>query len=272
MIYESAQRVESCDECGAEVVSTVSECVADGSRRWDVEGSCRACGHVWHAGGNGISPEVRATILDDRGPSGLRVVDDAPSIGAIMRVIRSRDSLPLDELRMAAHDLVAHGRAGTLTDVTLLREALGELGIRAEIVFPTPRGSGRKVSLVKRVVRLPAPRRLTEPSVQVRITAGELADEEAELLADYLESATTLVIAAGRVRDRLTGRLMFRLGIMTDGEWTWSLAWSDYVRAYRVAPPEDFRDHARSRNYVPVELGPERVHELAAAVDMPSQG
>lgn len=269
MFYESAQRVETCDQCGAEALSVVSESVVAGTLGWAVEGLCRECDHMWHASGDGVSPEVRAAIITGNGPSGLRIVDPNSSAGAIMRVLRSRESLPLNELRAAAENLLSDGRMGTLTEMSLLRQRLAELGVRAEIVFATPRPSGRKISLTKRVVHIGPPKRLIDPDTLVALVPHRLADAEAELLADYLESATTLVSAAGVVPDQLTGRLLFRLGLMTDGEWVWGLDWADYVRAYRVAPPQEFRDYARHRHYAPVALSEERTEEIARTLGMP---
>ncbi|WP_133734013.1 hypothetical protein [Nocardia ignorata] len=263
MVYESAHRVGCCDQCGAEALSVVSETVHAGTFGWAIEGSCSECEHIRHASGEGISAEVRAAIIADNGPSGLRIVDRDPSVGAMMRVIRSRESLPLHELRAAAEDLVANGRAGTLAEMSLLRELLEDQGVRAEVVFATPRRSGRTISLVKRVVYLVPPKRLSDPDTRTALVPHRLAEAEAELLAGYLESATVLAIAASRVPDRLTGRLLLPLGVMTDGEWAWNLDWADYVRAYRVDPSQQFRDHARSRNYAPVELDDDRVQQIA---------
>ncbi len=187
----------------------------------------------------------------------------------MMRVIRSRESLPLHELRDAAGDLVANGRLGTLAEMSLLRERLEDHGVRAEVVFATPRPSGRTISLVKRVVHLSPPKRLGDPDTRTALVPHSLTEAEAELLAEYLESATALAIAASRVPDRMTGRLLVRPGVMTDGEWVWNLDWADYVRAYRVDPSQQFRDHARRRDYVPVELHEDRVQEVARALHIP---
>ncbi|MFF2082758.1 hypothetical protein ACFVVM_03245 [Nocardia sp. NPDC058176] len=153
--------------------------------------------------------------------------------------------------------------------MSLLREELEELGVRAEIVFATPRPSGRAINLTKCIVHISPPKRLIDPDTQVALAPYSLAEAEAELLACYLESATPLVVAPGVVPDRLTGRLLFRLGVVTDGEWVWGLDWADYVRAYRVRPPQEFRDHARRRNYSPVELDEHRTQEIARTLGMP---
>lgn len=268
MLYESAHRAETCDRCGAEASSVVSESVVADTLGWAVDGACRECNHVWYASGNGVSPQVRAAIIADNGPSELRISDPNPSLGAIMRVIRSRESLPLNELRTAAENLVADGRAGTLVEISLLRKELEELGVHTEIVFATPRPSGREISLTKRIVHINPPKQLAAPDTHVALVPNRLAEAEAELLAGYLESATALVLAPGLIPDRLTGRLLFRLGVMTDGEWVWDLHWSDYVRAYRVAPPQEFRDHARHHNYTPVQLDDDRTHEIARTLGM----
>ncbi|WP_410873378.1 hypothetical protein [Nocardia sp. A7] len=158
---------------------------------------------------------------------------------------------------------------GTLAEISLLRQGLEELEVRAGIVFATPRPSGRQISLTKRGVHISPPKWLIDPDVRVALVPYCLPESEAELQAGYLESATALASAPGVVPDRLTGRLLFRLGVMTDGEWVWGLDWADYVRAYRVDLPQEFRDYAQRRNYDPVELGEDRVQEIAHTLGMP---
>ncbi|MFF5522722.1 hypothetical protein [Streptomyces coeruleorubidus] len=56
---------------------------------------------------------------------------------------------------------------------------------------------------------------------------------------------------------------------MTDGEWVWHLAWSDYVQYHRVSPPAEFLAYAAARNYTASEISVERAMEIVEAEGLP---
>ncbi|MFG3100149.1 hypothetical protein ACGFZL_06480 [Streptomyces sp. NPDC048182] len=60
-----------------------------------------------------------------------------------------------------------------------------------------------------------------------------------------------------------------RIGVMTDGQWVWPLAWSDYVRYHRVSPPADFVAHIASLDFRAPEIDVERAMALAEAEGIP---
>ncbi|CAM5726907.1 hypothetical protein SFUMM280S_05883 [Streptomyces fumanus] len=60
-----------------------------------------------------------------------------------------------------------------------------------------------------------------------------------------------------------------RVGIMTDGEWVWHLAWSDYVKYHRVSPPDDFLEHITALDYTAPDITVEHAMEIAEAEGIP---
>jgi len=121
------------------------------------------------------------------------------------------------------------------------------------------------------MVSLNPPRRLKDPVTLVEVTPGILPEEDVEPLSAYMETAEALIVSPGTVPDPFAGHDAWgvRIGIMTDGEWVWDLAWADHVHHHRVAPPRDFIEHARSRGFEPPEIPLERLEELAIEVGIP---
>ena len=115
------------------------------------------------------------------------------------------------------------------------------------------------------------PRRLSEPWTEVDVQPGTLSEEDVAPLYEYLESAEGLVLSPGMIQDPFSDNenMRVRIGIMTDGEWVWELAWADYVWQHRVAPPNEFIEHARARGFVPPEIPLERLEEISTLVGIP---
>ncbi|MBY8879308.1 hypothetical protein [Actinacidiphila acidipaludis] len=121
------------------------------------------------------------------------------------------------------------------------------------------------------MVSVTLPRKLADPDITTEVTPGTLPEEDVEPLFTYMESAEALIVSPGTVPDPFTGHEGWgvRIGIMTDGEWVWDLAWADYVNYHRVAPPREFIEHARSRGFEPPEIPLERLEELAVEMGIP---
>ncbi|MFE3795800.1 hypothetical protein KHQ06_37255 [Nocardia tengchongensis] len=93
-----------------------------------------------------------------------------------------------------------------------------------------------------------------------------LSEDDAELLLGYLRSAECIVAAPGVIEDPFVPgnpNARVRIGLMTDGEWVWELAWEDYVEYRRVAPPIDFIDHAKRHGWVAPEVSEQVLLEMA---------
>ncbi|WP_435221764.1 hypothetical protein [Streptomyces sp. Tue6028] len=119
--------------------------------------------------------------------------------------------------------------------------------------------------------QIPAPFKLNEPARKVSAEPDRLSLEVSERLADYLETAEDLVLAPGTRQSPLSGNPdhRVRVGVMTDGEWVWDLAWADLVRESRISPGDDFMQHVERLEFVPPEVSEERITELCEALDIP---
>jgi hypothetical protein len=122
------------------------------------------------------------------------------------------------------------------------------------------------------MARVPAPHRIGQPQLEIEATPGTLADEAvADRLASFLEEAEPLMYSPGTIPDPFaeSSDMQVRIGIMTDGEWVWHLAWSDYVQYHRVSPPSEFLAHAAARNFTASEISVERAMEIVEAEGLP---
>ncbi|EFL34119.1 predicted protein [Streptomyces viridochromogenes DSM 40736] len=122
------------------------------------------------------------------------------------------------------------------------------------------------------MARVPAPHRIGQPELEIEASVGTFVDDVvADKLASFLEEAEPLVYSPGTVPDPFAESpdMRVRVGIMTDGEWVWHLAWSDYVHYHRVSPPDEFLAHAAAMNYTASEISVERAMEIVEAEGLP---
>ncbi|NEA55217.1 hypothetical protein G3I60_13925 [Streptomyces sp. SID13666] len=116
-----------------------------------------------------------------------------------------------------------------------------------------------------------APHRISETAHSMEATPNTLSEDEVARLAEFLESAEALIISPGSVADPFAENedMRVRVGIMTDGEWTWDLAWADYVLYHKVAPPQEFMNHARDMNFLAPEIPVDRLMEISESLGIP---
>ncbi|MFB4272928.1 hypothetical protein [Nonomuraea sp. GTA35] len=90
-------------------------------------------------------------------------------------------------------------------------------------------------------------------------------------MASFLESAEPLIISPGMIADPFSDgeNMRVRVGVMTDGEWVWQLAWADYVALHRIAPPQDFLDHVKELDFTAPEIPVDRLMEIIEALGLP---
>ncbi|GHA53608.1 hypothetical protein GCM10010330_00990 [Streptomyces tendae] len=121
------------------------------------------------------------------------------------------------------------------------------------------------------MARVPVPHLVGEPQLGADFAPGTLPDEAAEALARFLEEAEPVLFAPGTLPDPFSdsAHMRVRVGIMTDGHWVWTLAWSDHVRHHRVAPPPAFVQHAVSLRFSAPEVSVERALDIARAEGIP---
>ncbi|MER7773512.1 hypothetical protein ABTZ21_00695 [Streptomyces sp. NPDC096191] len=121
------------------------------------------------------------------------------------------------------------------------------------------------------MARVPVPHLVGEPQLEADFAPGTLPDGLAESLARFLEEAEPVLISPGTLPDPFSDSagMRVRVGIMTDGRWVWSLAWSDHVRQHRVAPPSDLVRHAVSLRFSAPEVSVEQALEVARAEGIP---
>ncbi|WP_051026733.1 hypothetical protein [Nocardia higoensis] len=99
-----------------------------------------------------------------------------------------------------------------------------------------------------------------------------LSEGDAGLLLAYLRSAACIVAAPGVIEDPFAPgnpNARVRVGLKTDGEWVWALAWEDYVEYHRAAPPINFVNHAKRHSWVAPEVPEQRLSEIARQFGMP---
>ncbi|MFG2540907.1 hypothetical protein ACGFOM_00630 [Streptomyces sp. NPDC048594] len=121
------------------------------------------------------------------------------------------------------------------------------------------------------MARVPVPHLVGEPQLEADFVPGTLPDGLAESLARFLEEAEPVLISPGTLPDPFSDSagMRVRVGVMTDGRWVWSLAWSDHVRQHHVAPPPEFVRHAVSLRFSAPEVSVERALEVARAEGIP---
>jgi hypothetical protein len=121
------------------------------------------------------------------------------------------------------------------------------------------------------MAKVPVPHRIGEPQTEADFLANTLPAELTDRLASFLEEAEPLIYSPGTVPDPFSEspEMHVRIGVMTDGEWVWHLAWSDYVKYHRVAPPTAFLDHIASLDYTAPDIGVERAMEIAETEGIP---
>lgn len=115
--------------------------------------------------------------------------------------------------------------------------------------------------------KLPTPHRIGEAREESAYAPGGLPDELRDRLSTFLEQAEPLLFAPGTKRNPFSDspQARVRIGVMTDGEWVWDLAWSDYVQYENVAPPAEFLDHIAALEYKAPEITVERAMEIIEA-------
>jgi hypothetical protein len=121
------------------------------------------------------------------------------------------------------------------------------------------------------MIRIPAPHRIGEPEIEVECTIDSLPAELVDRLSSFLESVEPLLFSPGTVADPFADSpdMRARIGIMTDGEWVWHLAWSDYVQYHRVSPPDAFLEYVKDRGFVAPDISMDRAMEIAEAEGIP---
>ncbi|MEU6286697.1 hypothetical protein [Streptomyces sp. NPDC046988] len=121
------------------------------------------------------------------------------------------------------------------------------------------------------MARVPVPHLVGEPQLEADFSPGTLPDGLAESLGRFLEEAEPVLISSGTLPDPFSDSvdMRVRVGIMTDGRWVWSLAWSDHVRQHHVAPPAELVRRAVSLRFSAPEVSVEQALEIARAEGLP---
>ncbi|MFG3158616.1 hypothetical protein ACGFY8_01925 [Streptomyces sp. NPDC048232] len=121
------------------------------------------------------------------------------------------------------------------------------------------------------MARIFAPHRVGEPQVEAEFLPDTLDEELTDQLSSFLEEAEPVLFSPGTTHDPFSDSpdMHVRVGVMTDGTWVWQLAWSDYVKFHRVAPPSEFIEHANSLGFIAPEISIEQALEIAKAEGIP---
>ncbi|MEU8732979.1 hypothetical protein AB0C68_26785 [Streptomyces tendae] len=121
------------------------------------------------------------------------------------------------------------------------------------------------------MARAPVPHLVGEPQMEAGFSPGTLPRRLAEPLARFLEEAEPVLFSPGTLPDPFSDSAgtRVRVGIMTDGHWVWTLAWSDHVRQHHVAPPPAFVRHAVSLRFSAPEVSVEQALDIARAEGIP---
>ncbi|MEU4096733.1 hypothetical protein [Streptomyces sp. NPDC026673] len=258
-----------CSRCGAEAGYLAGEIAVDGVLHWSVGGACAACGNADEGGGRDAAPEhVRAALIAAHGEVVLRAEPLPGNAGArALMSVRKLFGVPLAEARGRLRALAEDGERGTAVEAALLAARLGEGGfaVTLETCGPPAREE-------RRVPGVPGRRWPANPAAQgqrvlvaapvragrgrgrrVELVPGSLPEELREPLADYLAGGRILVISGSGGPDPLAQGPyeLVRFGRVTDGTWTWDLAWEQWVRRRGCAPPGEFVRHVRARGFVP---------------------
>jgi hypothetical protein len=124
------------------------------------------------------------------------------------------------------------------------------------------------------MVRIPAPHRIGEPEHDIEGVVDSLPAELVDRISSFLEGDEPLLFSPGTAPDPFAeaSEMRMRVGIMTDGEWVWHLAWADYVQYHRVSPPEAFIQHIHALDYTAPEIPMERAMEIAEVEGIPMPG
>ncbi|GHF26888.1 hypothetical protein [Streptomyces fumanus] len=121
------------------------------------------------------------------------------------------------------------------------------------------------------MAKVPVPHRIGEPRTEAEFLPDTLPEELSDRLASFLEEAEPILYSPGTMPDPFSDSpdMHVRVGIMTDGEWVWHLAWSDYVKYHRVSPPDDFLEHITALDYTAPDITVEHAMEIAEAEGIP---
>ncbi|MFE9253424.1 hypothetical protein [Streptomyces sp. NPDC007088] len=119
--------------------------------------------------------------------------------------------------------------------------------------------------------KLPVPHRVGEAQQEAEFSTDGLSGEIIGRLSSFLEEAEPLLFSPGTMQDPFSDsvNMQVRVGIMTDGEWVWHLAWSDYVHYHHVSPPSEFLEHIAALDYTAPEIAVERAMEIIEAEGIP---
>ncbi|WP_158071928.1 hypothetical protein [Kitasatospora sp. CB01950] len=125
-----------CDDCGAEARQDVGQKLRDGRLHWDSEFHCPACGASACLGfGVDETPDwVRDRLIARHGTARLRLADPAAGRVAVLKTVRGAWDVTLSRACVLAGQLAGEGLAGTLPEVTWLRERLAAGGVQADVV------------------------------------------------------------------------------------------------------------------------------------------
>ncbi|MEJ8653854.1 hypothetical protein WKI65_38910 [Streptomyces sp. MS1.AVA.3] len=107
---------------------------------------------------------------------------------------------------------------------------------------------------------IPAENQDSFQRASIKKLAGHLDPSLRVPLAQYLSGSHPL-LAAGNVQDPMSADegAAVPFGYRTDGEWVWPTYWGYFVKEYGVEVPEEFIEHARRRNFIPVALSGEEL-------------
>ncbi|MFE6858414.1 hypothetical protein [Nocardia sp. NPDC057668] len=274
IVVESAPLATECGRCRAAVRVVVRDVLDGDARWWSLEGECPECGTDRQESAYGPPPAgFRAAMLAMNGTTRLRIATGSLSIAGAMRVLRRAEALSMADARAGADELLAEGSAGTRVEMEVLARQLRADGAIVEIEPGPGAGSAAAQSIRPREVHsVAAPTKIGEQADSFEAVPGTLTADDVARMLRYLRSATVIVVAASRAPDPFAlGRPGARVGIgvVTDGEWEWPLAWEDYVGTHAVAPPAEFMAHAAARGWIAPELPEARVLEFARRLGIP---
>lgn len=275
-MLESAPFTTDCARCRSSIEATVTEAFDGTARWWDLEASCAVCGNTWTDCGYKLSPQgFRDAILAANGPTVLRLEADSASTASVMRVLRLAESLSLAEARAKADELRVAGAQGTLVEMEVLAGLFRTSGAVVRVLpgrGDKPIGHALTVQGIG-TREVAAPNRIGQSRWQpFDAVPNSLSDSDAERLLGYLRSAGAVLLAPGTIPDPFgyghPGK-QIPIGLMTDGDWIWSLEWEYYVERYRVALPDEFMKHIETRGWNPPVLADERLLEISRQLGMP---
>lgn len=97
MITQGAEVSGRCADCGGTTTCDVGQFVDHGTLSWTVEGRCADCSSAWCEQGEGpVTPEsIRQALLQEHGPTRLRLTGDALSLVPVLRSLRALHGLSL---------------------------------------------------------------------------------------------------------------------------------------------------------------------------------